>query len=754
MGLNNLANYGPYANLVRTSRMTVRADQITNMNWKSHYDGIVNILKDGIELNYVQNLMITVDFGNGETVDLTINDYMVNLLFWYLIVALGDQRVGPQHLFFEERMTRKTIKAYVDKHFVIPRKGKTSNKILNNVIADFLYNFVDVDNFSMYLANTLNLEDSIELMNASPEYDRLLHSDLSNEPLENVKNKGMEIVRQAQRIIMDAEYLMGHEHCLRSPFASEEGISAKQYKDNSINIGTKPDGQGSIYHEKINQSYITGGLNQLMYQYIDSASARVAQIISKKNVGDSGGFARILGLNSVNTFLHQDPHFDCGTNNYVVQTIPNEDVFKMLHGRYYKLHPQGQLFKIGMNDTFLIGKTIYMRSPVCCASYAQGNGICYHCYGDLAYTNSDINVGRIATEIVTSQYTQIRLSAKHLLEPKVKVINWSEDFYRFFEIDVNGIQVRHDMDYTSIKDWKLVLTFADIQLENDDDFYRHDFYMDGMNSTVDEGPFYNEYVTSFNIVSADDQTVYTISSTIEEEDYDDDATNAAKMYITNQFSEIVRRSLSIDDESDSIEIPLTELVDINIFLLKMENNDLGKNLDMFDNLINKKDVTKSFTLSELISKLQMNVLKGNIHCASIHLEVMLSNQVRSAHDRLLMPNWYNHNEPYELLTLNEALKDNPSPIISLTYCKLADALKYPLSFKKSGSSIFDLFYIRKPMKFLNADHEILDIPNRVGIKPGESPIVYIKDHTDGHPPTDIRKFLQPFSNRLRVRLDD
>ena len=753
MGLSNLANYGPYANLVRTSRVVVRADQITNSNWKSHYDGIVNILKDGIELNYVQNLMVTVDFGNGETIDLTINDYLINLLFWYLIVALGNTRVGPQHLFFEERMTRKAIKAYVDRHFVIPRKGKVANRTLNNVIADFLYHFVDIDNFSMYLANTLNLEDSIELMNASPEYDRVLHSDLSNEPLENVKNKGMELVAQAQRIIMDAERLMGHEHCLRSPFASEEGISAKQYKDNSINIGTKPDGQGSIYHEKINQSYITGGLNRLMYQYIDSASARVAQIISKKNVGDSGGFARILGLNNVNTFLHSDPTFDCGTNNYVVQTVTNSDILKMLQGRYYKLHPQGQLLRVGMDDTFLIGKTIYLRSPVFCASYARGNGICYHCYGDLAYTNSDINVGRIATEIVTSQYTQIRLSAKHLLEPKVKTINWVEDFYRFFEIDVNGIQVRHDIDYTSLRGWKLVLSFADIQLENEDDFYRHDFYMDGMNSTVDEGPFYNEYVTSFIVASEDDRVVFTISSSIEEEDYDDDSANAAKMYITNQLSETIRKHLSIDDESDSIEIPLNDLADMNIFLLKMENNDIGKNLDEFDDLIDKKDVTKSFSISELISRLQANVLKGNIRCASIHLEVMIANQVRSAHDRLLMPNWYNHNEPYELLTLNEALKDNPSPIISLTYCKLADALKYPLSFKKSGSSIFDLFYIRKPMKFLNADHEILDVPNRVGIQPGECPVVYVKDH-EGHPPTDIRKFLEPFSNRPKVRLDD
>jgi hypothetical protein len=313
----------------------------------------------------------------------------------------------------------------------------------------------------------------------------------------------MEYVSMAQKYIFDAERIMGHEHCLRNPFMSGEGINKKQYKENSISIGTKSDGQGSIYHTIINQSYITGGLNKLIYQFIDSASARVAQIISKKNVGDSGGFARILGLNNVDTFLHTDPGYDCGTNNYIHQFIPNKNVFEMLIGRFYKLHELGQLLCIEEGDTHLIGHEILLRSPIFCASLASGHGICYHCYGKLAHTNHDISVGRIATEIITAQYTQMRLSAKHLLETKIKAINWVEDFYNWFAVDINGIRVRHDIDYTTLNGWKLCISLDSIQLENDDDFYKHDYYMDGMNSTIDEGPFYNEYITEFNIVSPD-----------------------------------------------------------------------------------------------------------------------------------------------------------------------------------------------------------------------------------------------------------
>ena len=695
-------------------------------------------------------MFITLVFDTNERVDLVINDYYLNLIMWYPIIALGDQYIGPQHLVFEKKFTKSLVKNYLDKHFVIPRKGTIPNKILNNIIADFLYQFVDIDRFAMFISNTLNLEDSIELMNASKEYDDVLHVDLSNELLGNVQNKGMEYVRKAQDIIMNAEQIMGHEHCLRNPFASGEGINAKQYKDNSISIGTKPDGQGSIYHEIINQSYITGGLNKLMYQFIDSASARVAQIISKKNVGDSGGFARILGLNNAQACLNPDPTFDCGTNNYLIQHIPNKDILKMLNHRFYRLHPHGPLFEIDADADFhLIGKTVYLRSPIFCQSYANGHGICKTCYGaHLYYVNLDISVGRIASEIITSQYTQMRLSAKHLLASNVIPILWNENFARFFTVDINHIQLRNDLDFTSIKDWKICFSFSDIQLEVDDDFYRHDFYGDDKHSTQDDGPFYNEYITQFKIINHLGEEFF-ITSVVER---DDVSNEPAKLYFTRQFSDAIRKSLSLDDASDMITLNLTELVDINIFILKMQNNDIGYSLDEFSDLINKKSVTKTYNASELINKLQLNTIKGNIHCSSVHLEVLIANQVRNAHDRSCMPNWYNINEPYELLTLNEALKDNNSPIIALTYQKLADTMKYAKTFHKFSPSIYDLFYMRKPKKFLNVDHEILDIPNQPAAQPGDAPYIRLKKGTPL--PTNAREFTKRFDPRPKIRLDD
>ena len=57
---------------------------------------------------------------------------------------------------------------------------------------------------------------------------------------------------------------------------------------------------------------------------VESAKGRQAQIYSKNNVGTSGAFARILGLNNRDTRLHPSPNYVCNTRHYIQIIIPNE----------------------------------------------------------------------------------------------------------------------------------------------------------------------------------------------------------------------------------------------------------------------------------------------------------------------------------------------------------------------------------------------------------------------------------------------
>ena len=749
--LENLKNYFMYAPIAQNKPVTVDVSNLTLSDWHAHYNGLLNIMKDGIELDQVQKCMVTLKFDSKKipTMRITVPDLYFNVILWHPLVALGD-KLQPYHVLIKETITADDVKDYVDKFVIMPNRLKIDNKTLNNVIADMLCMFVDIDHFSYYLLNTLNLEDDIDLMAASPEFEQLIHCDLSGVPIENVKDAGMDIVHKAIDIIMDSKDIMGYEHCLRNPFAAKEGINIRQYKENHYNIGTKPDGQGSIYHEIINHSYINGGLNNPVYQLIDSGSSRVAQIISKKNVGESGGFSRILGLNNINSFLHPDPDYDCGTKNFMYILIENKDILKRLIDRYYRLVPNGQEYIIDEKSQFLIGKYIYLRSPITCASMAQGQGVCYHCYGLLAHTNKDINIGRIATELISSQYIQKRLSAKHLLETLIDVIRWNGNFKQYFGVETNSIKL---MEATSeaMEGFSIVINPEEIQLENDDEFFQHSFYSNDAHSLDDEGPFYNEFLTSFDVMTPSGELIHIGSEP-------DPDSAEAKMYLATDLVEVIREIFSKKNKEDeteddeSIVVPFSMLEDKTLFYIKVQNNDIGKNLDVFIDLVNKKEVTKSYSKDHLLEKLLAIVKKGGIHCMSIHLEVILANQIVSAHNRLEKPNWLNPDEEYEILTLNEALTDNPSIAITLLYQKLAKTLYSPMSFRKIQPSIFDPFFLRQPKKFLNADHEIWDETNQSTIQPGESPVLFIKDH-DGPRPKNVKALLEKLKNQEKTELD-
>ena len=72
----------------------------------------------------------------------------------------------------------------------------------------------------------------------------------------------------------------------------------------------------------------------------------------------------------------------------------------MIKNRYYRFNPNGMEYLIDDSDMSLIDKTIYLRSPMTCACASAGKGICKRCYGDLYYTNYDVNIGKIAAELL------------------------------------------------------------------------------------------------------------------------------------------------------------------------------------------------------------------------------------------------------------------------------------------------------------------------------------------------------------------
>jgi hypothetical protein len=109
------------------------------------------------------------------------------------------------------------------------------------------------------------------------------------------------------------------------------------------------------------------------------------------------------------------------------------------------------------------------------------------------------------------------------------------------------------------------------------------------------------------------------------------------------------------------------------------------------------------------------VVEGNLDIDSVHLEVILANQIVDPSNIMKKPNWNDPAAKYKMFTLNQALTNNPSVIISLLYKDLHRVLYNPLTFKKNSPSFFDLFFAEQPQVYMSDDlieDSPIELPNK------------------------------------------
>ena len=696
--------YGPYASIVKGEQLTIDVSNLTNLEWEVYYYKLLNLFQDGIETKEVETGFAHVIFADGVELDLALVDLLLNLMMWSMLIRTNVAICG-YHVFFDNEITKDTIKDYIDRFLIDTSRKRFSNLELNNIIDDTLCRMHDIDQFSMFFSNTVNLEDNVFLMNANKDFYDCMHADLSGVPIEDNKSVGMEYANKAIEIMKDSKDYSGYDHCLADAWRASEGINPKQFKEFTINIGTKPDGRGGVYDRPIPTSFINGGVANPLDYFIESSTGRTAQIIKYNNVGSSGHFARLLGLNNMDSWLHNDPNYDCGSRNFVEIVITNKKTLKMLNNRYYRLDPRGMEHIIKMNDTHLIGKKVYLRSPITCASAAKGHGYCYKCYGDLAYTVYDdgvhfgVNIGRIASECLSSGLTQKLLSAKHLLETFIEKFQWTKEFYELFEVEANLIRISSNLESIDVKDLKFVFDPEMIEYENeeDDDISYSEDEETGKSSSI-----YNQYICEFDVMRSNGE-FYHISND-----------KNAKLYISADLNSTINKKGDIID--GKIYVDFADLKDMVMFIIRIQNNELSKTLEHLENLLNKNSTIEGMDIHQLLQALIDTVNEGGIKIASTHLEIIVSNQIRDADDILSRAKWYETNPRYSILSLNKALTDNPSPTISLSYQKVGKALTNPLTYQKTRASDMDFFFMEQPQY---AIHGVEKVEKEFEPKPGE-----------------------------------
>lgn len=666
--------YADYSELLLTGVQHINSSLFTNGDiLEKHFFEILYIMEDGIETPQIQSSLIYVHFVDNEVVKLSVFDYWFNLIFWGLPVAIGTP-ITSKYLWFNLDIDQDSIANYINM-FLEDNKDYYSNITLNNMIDDIMFRFQFIDKFSLFLYNTANNEDTIELMRTNPAFYDAIHCDLSNADIASIKDLGQKYTNEGIKAIIES-----HHHWAEPYFRSKEGINKKQFRELMFNIGTVPDDDGSVYPKPINGNFCNRALANPVDYLIEARKSRRAQILGHQNVGTSGAFARILGLNNMNERLNPNPNYICNSKNFVEVDIKDAKTLSMYKNRYYRFSPDGVEKKVSQQplkyDKDLIGKHLYFRSPITCASRSKGMGICHRCYGGLSRTNADINIGTIAAELLSSMLTQRLLSAKHLLESFVRQLKWTQSFSYFFELNFNTIRLKEDEDFNKCR---MVILQDDIFSDDDDE-------EEGVVNAFQ----FDKYITKFTIIDAKGNP------------YDVRTDDMDAMYFTVEFDHLIKKKKP--DADGYITITLDELKDKNLFFVTVINDGLSSTLERIKHILDKDADIKALNTKDAVTQeLVDTIVKGGLNIDAVHLEVLLANQCVSDESTLLDPEWEYPNAGYRMVTLNERLRDNPSVTTSLMYKDVKKLLFYPLTFQKSKASSMDLFYMISPQNYMSLE---------------------------------------------------
>jgi len=209
----------------------------------------------------------------------------------------------------------------------------------------------------------------------------------------------------------DNAILKDAENKLKDKFPKSDiiisGARAKfgQIRQMTVARGYVSNYWGSIVPYTIKNSYIDGLTQEEFFH--SSYGTRKAVLDTAYNVAESGYLTRRL-VYSCNAQLDTKLD-DCGTPYSMKIENVSEDLAKRLKYRYYYEDEYHTHLKQVTDPKEIIGKTIYLRSPIHCIS----KHICKKCYGDLYEIHKSRYIGMIAAQTLGERSTQLTLRTFH-----------------------------------------------------------------------------------------------------------------------------------------------------------------------------------------------------------------------------------------------------------------------------------------------------------------------------------------------------
>lgn len=598
-------------------------DPIVLERWVNNYDYLFNRMVAVAELcwgnkdengNKLQKVMIKIkksieDNDSTEIRVLPLNRLMMSLTFlrpiiMYLEYINLDEFLLDTHMSNKRRQTIQNRIVHVLQQFgtpIVEIQEKMSRLSLDWKM--LMINFAEAD-MQIYTAENLFLDhyrDSEIIRDINnTEYP----PDMQTADIVEENKKRYEVLEQ---IMLER----GNPFFVANKYVSL--IKPKQMEELYINFSQIPDGR-NIIPVIMNGNGFRAGYHSLPVFYTGAIAARVPDIMNKDYMGQAGYFNRNLMMLAYGTV--SPTVYDCGSQNPIPITI-DEVNLQMFDGRYYYNEKNdGVLHVLHKSDRHMLGKRLWFRSPCTCN---LNEDCCHICYGQRALKVGDLKGGFIyTTELMTSRVSQNILSAKHLLKSNAEKIEYSENFDKYFIVDMSTIIPKDDKRF--------------------DIFIRED-YMDDISEK------FTCYVTK-------DMIPVTISK-YASLSIPDSVIDKCKDVVIDDVTYHKITSYKIIEGGGQFAV----VIPINIMMTK-------KYMDIMH--LFESDISKFEHIEDVVDALSHMCYKL-IPILSTHGEILIGHHIRSMDNRLLRPNWLVPDQKYQIMRLKTVLQNVESFATAMSF---------------------------------------------------------------------------------------
>lgn len=687
------------------------------------YDKTIETLRDnmlfGFEHKEFRDFPVQFKFRKDDPDEevkwLPYRSFLINMIMWRPQYCLDPDNIGDNLIIpaaLSSKMGPNFIKEYFDRNYIdkynryIPSMPYLAIHEIVGELSEVLGETTFIiqqttSKFSNFFGLSASIEAFKELGDRIPEIKELMYYQLdeTKQPAEMEKDLKNATDTFKKLIVEDNKFTV-----IKPLFACKSGLNEKQVCNMVINGGLKPNEDGRTISTPINTNFLAqGGLHDVIYYYINGIAGRKAAIINNEFMGRTGHLLILIAICCADIRLSKTC-MDCNTINPVPIEIKSKTHLVKMHGRRYKFRGDKTYKILNANtDESLIGETLEFRSPITCACK---NGVCRECYGELYYTNADNEIAGIySATTVMNPVVQGILSAKHHQSTDTSPIEFTNPMFKdFFDLSSTDVilNINTELDAT---EYCILIRREDIRLTDDDEDLELDFEKKRRRRkrkvvTDDEDEFGTDdgeaslefamkyYTTKFYVA----RNLHTKGKTPEYYEFEDK--DLKELFIHNDF--ILRMSPDADEYGQYLYM---EMEDVNpeefIFLVDVENNELTKPMKEIQKVLNSKDHAGCMTYEEMTNKMLDLMIASKLDATGIHSEMIIRTLVRRKNNTLRRPDFSRliMSTDVELMTINSALKRNPSITTSMSTPYLKDQLVNLVdTFNKTASSVFDSLF--------------------------------------------------------------